>query len=307
MLIRIFGLVGAAGISFSAIFFRLADVTPATAAFFRAAYAIPLLGLATGMRRERASTAVRLGGLGAGLFLAVDINLWHHAIESIGAGLATTVVNIQVVFVGAAAWALHREKPTLVAFATVPVVFIGVGLVSGLGREDAFGANPALGASLAVGAAVGYSAFLLAFRAVARKAPQRVVGGLFDATVGVALGAFIAGLFDPGFSLSVTWPEHGWLILLALVAQAAGWLAIAYALPRMPALETSVLLLLQPALTILWAGIIFTEELSEVQWIGVVLILGGVALLSGRSAHRQPSATTGTSLTPVSEAGLEAV
>jgi drug/metabolite transporter (DMT)-like permease len=33
-------------------------------------------------------------------------------------------------------------------------------------------------------------------------------------------------------------------------------------------------------LTVLWASLIFVEQLSSVQWTGVALVLGGVGLLS---------------------------
>ncbi len=52
----------------------------------------------------------------------------------------------------------------------------------------------------------------------------------------------------------------------------------------MPALETSVLLLVQPMATVLWGYLIFTEVLSAVQWGGVALVLGGVALLTVRGS-----------------------
>ena len=39
------GVLGALVIAFSAILVRLAEVSPSTAAFFRCAYALPLLGL----------------------------------------------------------------------------------------------------------------------------------------------------------------------------------------------------------------------------------------------------------------------
>ncbi len=61
-----------------------------------------------------------------------------------------------------------------------------------------------------------------------------------------------------------------------------GWLFISYALPRLPALETSVQLLVQPMLTILWARLILGEYLSTLQWLGVALVLGGVGYLSIR-------------------------
>ena len=51
-------------------------------------------------------------------------------------------------------------------------------------------------------------------------------------------------------------------MLLALVTQVVGWLLIATALPRLPAIETSVMLLGQPVLTVLWGVLIFAERLS---------------------------------------------
>jgi drug/metabolite transporter (DMT)-like permease len=59
-----------------------------------------------------------------------------------------------------------------------------------------------------------------------------------------------------------------------------GWLFIAYALPRLPAVETSFLLLLQPMATVLWASIIFAEDLSGLQWLGVILVVSGISLPS---------------------------
>lgn len=42
----------------------------------------------------------------AGLFLAVDLVLFNHAITDLGAGIATTAGNLSAVFVAALAWAL---------------------------------------------------------------------------------------------------------------------------------------------------------------------------------------------------------
>ena len=68
------------------------------------------------------------------------------------------------------------------------------------------------------------------------------------------------------------------LVALALGSQVAGWLLIAYAMPRLPAVETSVMLLLQPMATVLWGYVLFAEDLSVVQWLGVLLVLSGVAV-----------------------------
>lgn len=285
-------LAGILIISFSAIFVRLAGVSPATATFFRAAYALPLL-LAVwliGRRHDRRSAAARRRAVLAGVILAGDLTLWHLAIADVGAGLSTVVASVQVVIVGLAAWILYKERPTLLAAMVVPAVFAGVALISGLGRPDAYGAHPARGVMLGLAAGVSYACFLLVFRASSRGSASPV-GPLTDVTLGTTAGALVLGpLLDPGFSLAPSWPAHGWLLALALAPQAVGWLFIATALPRLPALETSVMLLGQPMLTVLWAFLIFTERLSSVQWVGVALVLGGVGLLSVKGSVRRERA-----------------
>jgi len=290
---RLAAALGVLVISFSAIWVRLAAVSPATAAFFRSAYAVlPLLLLVVigaqsarrvGGRAERRGWRVRSLAVLAGALLGADLVFWHAAIEHIGAGLATVLGNTQVVFVGAVAWLVHRERPSPTALATVPVVFAGVVLISGLGRADAYGQEPALGVLLGLCTALTYTAFLLIFRH-ANRAQGPVAGPLLDATLGAALAAWIAGQWESGFSLTPSWPEHGWLLVLALGSQVLGWLLISTALPRLAALETSVTLLLQPALTVLWAQILFQERLSPFQWLGAGLVLGGVGWLSIRGA-----------------------
>lgn len=287
---RLLAVAGVLAISFSAIFFRLAAVSPATAAFFRTGYAVPVLFIIWALyrrRQDRRSRSDRLVALGAGLLLALDLVLWHRAIELIGAGLGTVLANTQVVFVGAAAWVLHRERPTrLVAF-MVPLVFTGVALISGLGRADAYGADPQAGVIFGVAAGASYAGFLLAIRASNRVlAPP--AGPLLDATFGAMLGTVAFGVVDPGFSLRLAWPAHGWLLALALLVQVFGWLLVTRALPRLPALETSVMLLLQPMATVLWAFLLFAERLASLQWIGVLLVLGGVGTLMALGSARDP-------------------
>ena len=289
---RFAALLGVLSISFSAIFVRLADVSPSTAAFFRAGYAIPVLFLIWRLVRgqDYRSTRDRQVAFASGLFLAMDLALWHQSMSLIGAGLATVLVNIQVVFVGLAAWAVYRERPTGLALFTIPSIFGGVALTSGLGRPDAYGDDPLGGVIFGIFSGVAYALFLLVFRASNRSlAPS--AGPLLDATVGVAVGSLIAGLVDPGFDLGLSWPAHGWLLGLALTVQVGGWLFIAAALPRLPALEMSVILLLQPMATVLWATLIFAEHLSLLQWAGAALVLGGIGALTLRGSVERPVPT----------------
>jgi drug/metabolite transporter (DMT)-like permease len=283
--IRLVALIGVLAISLSAIFVRLASVSPSTAAVFRGAYALPVLAAIWWFvrRRDHRRRFERLLAGGAGLFLALDLAMWHRAIGSIGAGLATVLANTQVVFVGLLAWALHHERPTRSALATIPVVFAGVVLISGMGRGDAYGSAPLAGALLGVGAGLAYSGYLLVFRA-ANRGLSHPAGPLLDATIGMTFGSLFGGALDHGLDLIPHFPAHAWLIALALVAQVGGWLLIGLALPRLPALETSVLLLVQPTCTMLWGFLIFDERLSSTQLAGAAIVLAGVAVLSLRGS-----------------------
>ncbi|MGA7271131.1 MAG: DMT family transporter [Acidimicrobiia bacterium] len=281
-------LLGAVAISFSAIFFELSGVEAITGAFFRVAYALPILVLLWWRvkQRDNRSRKERLLAVGAGIVLGGDFISWHLSIHHIGAGLATLLANCQVVIVAVLAWVLLGEKPSRRVIIAVPIVLAGVALVSGLGRSDSFGSDPLTGTLLALSAAFFYAFFLLGFRRSNRvQAPA--VGPLMDATAGALISTSLAGIVFGGLDVVPGWPSHGWLVALALVAQVGGWLAIGYALPRLPAAETSTFILIQPVLTMAWGAIIFSERPSPLQLSGAALVLAGVGMVALATNRRR--------------------
>ena len=276
--------LGALTIAFSSILVELADVTPATAAIFRCAYALPPLALLAAFEQRRygprAGGQRRLAWL-AGAFFAADLVLWHHAINQVGAGLATVLGNTQVVFVPIAAWLFLGERPGGRVAASVPVVLIGVVLISGVIGEGAFGRDPLLGVLFGVGTGIAYAGFLLVQRG-ANRDHRRPAGPLFDATLSAALFSTLIGLPLGEVDLVPTWPAHGWLILLALGVQVGGWLLISISLPRLPAAITSVVLTLQPVGSVLLGIWILSEAPSDLQLLGVAFILAGLLMTTLR-------------------------
>ena len=74
-------------IAFSAILVDLADVEPVTAALWRNAYAIPFLAVLAWRERAPRTWKQRRLALIAGVVFAVNLTLWHEAIDDVGAGL----------------------------------------------------------------------------------------------------------------------------------------------------------------------------------------------------------------------------
>jgi drug/metabolite transporter (DMT)-like permease len=276
--------LGVIAISFSPVFVRLAGVSPVTAAFFRAVYALPMLAvvLIFTRRPDPRRGRARLLAAASGVALACDLGLWHESIALIGVGLATVLANVQVVFLPLAGWLIYKERPSRPTFIVGGIVATGMVLASGLSRADAFGANPGLGVVFGAVAGLCYCVYLMVFRATAQHGvPPAPL--LLDATIGIAVGSLLIAPFDAGFSLRPAWPSHGWILALALVTQVFGWLAITSALPQLQAAETSILLMLQPVFAVIWGFVFFSERLSPIQWTGAVMVLAGVAAMPRRT------------------------
>jgi drug/metabolite transporter (DMT)-like permease len=292
----VLAVLGALAIAFSSILVRLSHASPSTAAIFRCAYALPVLGWLAWREDRRLGPRPRrahLLAVAAGVFFAADLLTWHHSIADVGAGLATVLANLQVVLVPLVAWLILREHPGRRVLSSLPVALLGVVLISGALEHGAYGRNPSRGAIFGIAAGAAYVGFLLLLRAGGSDL-RRVAGPLFDATATATVLTLVAGLIIGDAKLVPTWPGHGWLATLALTSQVLGWLLIAGSLPRLPAALTSLLLTIQPVGSVALAALILSESPSGLQLVGVVMVLAGliVATAPGRRRHTAGRAPT---------------
>ena len=277
-------LAGAVAISFSPVFYVFSGTNPSTGAFFRMLYALPALALLAYLVRssDTRSSRTRWMAFGAGLILAPDMLSYHSSMIFIGIGIATLIGNSQVIIVTLASWKLFGEKPNPAILLSLPVVVVGLALISGIADSEPYGEDPVKGVIFGLMAAFFYSSFLILFLYSNRElAPSSSVQ--LDATAGAALGLLVLGLLPlSGYAiepldLQPIWPGHGWLIVLALLCQVAGWLAIAHALPRLPAAHVSFAVLLQPVLTLVWGYVILGQDgHSQNQVMGIFLVLAAI-------------------------------
>ena len=286
--------LGAACISCSAVLVTLAGVSPATSAAFRCALALPFLTVLAAAERRRLGPRllkVRASAALAGLLLGVDLVLWNHAIVDVGAGVATVLANLQVLFVGVFAWVAMGERPDRRYLGVLPPVLAGVVLVSGLIGGHAAGLNPVAGIGFGFGTSAAYACFLLLLRTTAGTT-RHVAGQLTDATAGALVGSVLLGLVFGGLQLDISWHALFWLLALAVLCQTGGWLLITSSLPKLPAAVSSLLLLLQPAGAMVLADVILRERPTLVQVGGALLVCLGVlavARTAGRQRQRQPA------------------
>ena len=96
-----------------------------------------------------------------------------------------------------------------------------------------------------------------------------------------AVGAALFGIAVGDIDFVPSLPAHAYLLALGVLSQSVGYLAIQASLPRLPAVITSVLLLVQPVTTVLLGAILLRELPSPAQLAGVALVIGGIALATG--------------------------
>ena len=282
---RVCATVAALTIAWSSILVKLSHASPSTAAIFRCAYAVPVLfvlALAEDRRYGKRSWHDRRAAIASGAFMAIDLIFWAHSIDDVGAGLATVLANIQVVLVPLTAWVLLSERPSNRVLVALPVTLLGVILISGLLERGAYGSNPRAGAAYGVAAGVSYVGVLLFLRRAGVDL-RRPAGPLLDLTLTSAIVACVIGALWGDARFIPVFPGAWWLITLAITSQVLGWLLITISLPRLPAALTSLLLMIQPIGSMILGAIIFGEAPSELQLLGVVVVLGAVIFATRRS------------------------
>lgn len=281
--IMIIALSGAMLLSFAPLLYIQSDTGPITGAFFRMLYALPILLFLVWYLKKDDQRGIksRLLAFSAGLLLAIDFAGYHTAIDFIGSGIATLIGNSQVIIVTLVSWWLFGERPNRTILLALPMVMLGLLFISGIWDDEPYGEDPIKGVVGGIVAAIFYSSFLILYRFSNRiRAPSTNLQ--FDATVGGTAGLFILGilplsnLYIEPIDFTVTWPGHGWLMLLAVSCQVIGWIAITFALPRLPAAHTSFAILLQPVLTILWGVLFLLEKPSNQQILGMLMIFTGI-------------------------------
>jgi len=98
------------------------------------------------------------------------------------------------------------------------------------------------------------------------------------ATVATAAVATLVGLVIGDLDLTPPLQSLFWLAVLGLTSQSLGYLFISISLPRLPAVVTSLILLVQPVVSVGLSMVLLGERPSPAQLAGVGLVVGGIAV-----------------------------
>lgn len=290
-------LAGVAAISFSPLSVKLVGFTTSVSAFYRSFYAA-LFFLIMSLFRQRGEYDVKhfrwlLPSLVAGIFLGIDLEVWHKTILFLGAGPATFLGNSQIIFVTLFAALIFRERIPAMYYIIVAMVMAGLYLLT-----------PS--ATVTVGRTTGYVlglvvGFTYAGMLIGLRYAKSLSAGAYPELLSLSTVFATAALVIALYAITVedatllVWDgrSHAIMMVTAFMCQTLGWYLINNSITEIPAHEGSLLLMLQPLLATAWGCIFFLEPLGAVQVFGIVLTLAGIIIYQLKYSSRTAGARLG--------------
>ncbi|WP_244316332.1 DMT family transporter [Streptomyces albidochromogenes] len=284
----------------AAVLYDMGGIGPGAASFWRFLGGLALLLTLRALWRRRRSapgdSLVRclLRGKGrvvaTGFGLAVYQTAYFAAVQQAGLTVATMVtLGSGPVLVAVGSRLLLDERIGRAGVLAVVSGVLGLGLLM-CGTDQSTGPNPLLGLGYAVLSAVGYAGVTLLGRASGR----RREGGAFDAMV-VAFAIGTVCLFP--LALVEGWlPGTGhlfWTVAsigyLGLIPTALAYTLFFAGLSVVKATTASVIALVEPLTAAVIGVVLLGDRLNPVVVTGMVLLMGAVLCLSGRSTAKSLS------------------
>ena len=290
---------GAVAIAFGPIFVRVSELQPTATAFYRFAFAVPVLWVWLGASRRRdgrrgrsvrrPSRPADYAKLGlAGLFFAADMGFWHWSIAYTSVANATLLANTAPVFVVLGGWLIFGRRFGPVFLLGMAMAMAGTAVL--MQTSLSLDARHLTGDIFGVVTGVFYGSYLLT---VERLRAEFSTATIMSHAIPVSAVAILVVSVITGESL-IAITLHGWAVLigLALVSQVCGQSLIAYGLAQLPVAFASVILLIQPVLSALFAWALLDERVSARQGAGAIVVLAGIWVARRGSVRREAAGLT---------------
>ncbi|WP_445629804.1 DMT family transporter [Nostoc sp. DSM 114167] len=292
--------LGVGAISFGSIFMKLSEIelSPSATVFNRFWLASVAFSIWHGYKaiRQRFSadkpveqqsytSQDMLLLLGAGILWAATLVLLAWSLTQTSVAISSVLHNLAPIFTSLGVWLLFRkdfEKQFLIG------MFIALGGAIAIEFEELQIATDEVQGSLAaIVSAVLLSAYLLIVEKLRTKFSPATIQLWICAIAALAIFPILLFTQDRLFPSTVSgWV---WIICLALVCQVLGHGLLTYSLAKFSSVVVSLVHLLEPVFSGIFALVIFSEKLTFSNWIGFAVVLMGLYLaISSQAAINYP-------------------
>lgn len=258
-------------------FVRMAESGPVSAGFWRLFLPLPVLAILALRQRGPVRTVAPLSAwlliAIAGVAFALDLASWHIGIAFTRLGNASLFGNSGSLILMVWGLIAARRLPRPIELAAIVAAISGAAIL--LGRSLEIDHVTLIGDLFCILAGVFYFFYIMLLQGARDRFESWEL--LFASTLASApvMLAIALWLDEP------VWPHVWWpLVALAFCSQVVGQGLIVFALRHFSALIIGVVLLSQPAVSILIGWLVFGETMGPLDAIGMALI--AAALLLGR-------------------------
>jgi drug/metabolite transporter (DMT)-like permease len=270
--------VAVVGVSFSAIFIKLAQSPALVIATNRmlVAWVLLLVPTVLGARGRRKALGRReIAALGSsGLLLGVHFGVWTVSLDFTSVASSVVFVNTAPLWVALAEWGWWRRAPGGLVWGGIVLTLAGSALI---GSHDLQVGGAALwGDALAVGGAVAMAGYLI----VGRRLRQRLDTLTYcTAVYCVAWLTLLAWTTATGADVRA-FPSSDavWFVALAVFSTLGGHTLFNWALRHVPAGLVAVVLVGEPVGAAVLAWLILGQPVGPATALGGALILAGIYL-----------------------------
>jgi drug/metabolite transporter (DMT)-like permease len=258
------------------------NVGPISLAFYRLVFAVPILSFLIAMKGYRVSITRREVVLfaGFGFFsLTVFESLYFTSFVYTTVQHAAALLYTAPAFVAILSWFILKERLTKPKLIAVGLSITGAFLIVGIARgEPLFASRTQLGDWLAVGAGLAYSSWYI-FGKVLGKNREPAVTSLLGMCFGaVFLFHLMIGLEGPKLPQGLFAWEM--VSMVGIVPTAAAYVLYMGGLRLVEATKASVFAIVEPVSAAFFGFWFFQETLSYDSFVGFVLIISSILLIS---------------------------
>lgn len=210
-------LVGILFLSFTAPWQKLSNFDPATGAFMRCLIGVVCLIPFAIMEAKKIGTLTKKGvllSILAGLVLGIDFTAWNYSIYFVGSGIASILLNIQVIMLPALAFITDRERIPFSYYFIAPIMLAGVilaggslenGIVDPNGPQEVFGYGiAAVGTVCGLTSGFCYGIYLFASRRAGRVGNGQVVQPILISSAAQLVAPLIWAFIITGNGFDIT-------------------------------------------------------------------------------------------------------
>lgn len=222
--------------------------------------------------------------LAAGVFLGVDLALWHESIHAVGPGISTLLNSLQIFFLAFLSYVIFKQKQTKLQLVSLVLAVLGVAMIGS--PEFTHNGNALWGFVSGIVSGGCLAVSMIFVKQTHAHSPVGLMPLMTLVGVGGAAALLpLMVLFDAKI-LPTTLAEIGWIIVYGTVMQCIAWGMIVYSIPRLSLTLTGLLLLSEPVAALVIDYFWLDKVIIGIQWAGAVLTMGAIYLGSiGNKSH----------------------